>query len=55
MIARPPISRIGGGGKKEEAKGKKNKVFLSKKTRGASHCGLAIYIEKYLKKAKEEL
>jgi hypothetical protein len=25
------------------------------KTRGVSHCGLAIYIKKYLKKAKEEL
>jgi hypothetical protein len=25
------------------------------RTRGVSHCGLAIYIKKYLKKAKEEL
>jgi hypothetical protein len=24
-------------------------------TRGVSHCGLAIYIKKYLKKAKEDL
>jgi len=30
------------------------KTFESKKTRDVSHCGLAIYIKKYLK-AKEEL
>jgi hypothetical protein len=28
--------------------------FFTKQTRGVSHCGLAIYIKKYLK-AKEEL
>jgi hypothetical protein len=28
--------------------------LLSRKTRGVSHCGLAIYIKKYLK-AKAEL
>jgi hypothetical protein len=44
MIARPPISQNGGGKKKKkEAKERnKEKVFLSKKTRGVSHCGLAI-------------
>jgi hypothetical protein len=31
-----------------------HKTFESKKTRDVSHCGLAIYIKKYLK-AKEEL
>jgi hypothetical protein len=43
-----------GKGKKKKQKERK-KVFLSKKTRGVSHCGLAIYIKKYLKKVKEEL
>jgi hypothetical protein len=46
MIAKPPISQNG--------EGKKEKVFLSKTTRGVSYCGLTIYIEKYLKKAKGE-
>jgi hypothetical protein len=32
----------------------KNPVALTYVTRGVSHCGLAIYIKKYLK-AKEEL
>jgi len=30
-------------------------VMLHPETRGVSHCGLAIYIKKYLIKAKEEL
>jgi hypothetical protein len=37
----------------DAGQGKKNPYFL-KKTRGVSHCGLANYINKYLK-AKEEL
>jgi hypothetical protein len=32
-----------------------DKTFGTNKTRGVSHCGLAIYMKKYLKAKEEEL
>jgi hypothetical protein len=39
---------------KSKKKEKENRKKVEKKARGVSHCDLAIYIKKYLKKVKEQ-
>ncbi len=40
------LTKWGRGKQKKKRQKKKEEVFLSKKTTGVSHCGLAIYIKK---------